>query len=98
MPLTQGSEGGPTAVPSNGPPPPPGSTPSQISLLQDSFLHSNPYPNTAAPGQPAECEAGNEGYRTGVNGRDQQAIGNPANAGGLVTEQTVRVLPKGAWR
>jgi virulence factor Mce-like protein len=98
LPLTPGSEGGPAAVPANGPPPPPGSSPSQISLLQDSYLHSNPYPNTAAPGQPAECEAGNEGYRAGVNGRDQQVIGNPANAGGLVTEQTVRVLPKGAGR
>jgi virulence factor Mce-like protein len=98
LPLTQGSEGGPAAVPANGPPPPPGSSPSEISLLQDSYLHSNPYPNTAAPGQPAECEAGNEGYRRGVNGVNQQAIGNPANAGGLVTEQTVRVLPRGAGR
>ncbi len=29
------------------------------------FLHSNPYPNTAAPGQTRECEAGNEPYQTG---------------------------------
>lgn len=98
LPLTAGSEGGPAAVPANGPPPPPGSDPSEISLLQDSYLHSNPYPNTAAPGQPAECEAGNEGYRTGVNGINQQAIGNPANTGGLVTEKTVRVLPRGGNR
>ena len=98
LPLTAGSEGGPAAVPANGPPPPPNSSPSEVSLYQDSYLHSNPYPNTAAPGQPAECEAGNEGYRSGVNGPDQQAIGNPANAGGLVTEQTVRTLPKGAGR
>jgi ABC-type transporter Mla subunit MlaD len=98
LPLTAGSEGGPSAVPANGPPPPPGSSPSEISLLQDSYLHSNPYPNTAAPGQPAECEAGNEGYRPGVNGPNQQAIGNPANAGGLITERTVRVLPRGGRR
>lgn len=98
LPLTAGSEGGPSAVPANGPPPPPGSTPSQISLLQDSYLHSNPYPNTDAPGQPQECEAGNEGYRTGVNGLNQLSIGNPANAGGLVTERTVRVLPRGGRR
>ena len=26
------------------------------------FLHYNPYPNTAAPGQTRECEAGNEPY------------------------------------
>ena len=98
LPLTAGSEGGPSAVPANGPPPPPGSTPSQISLLQDSYLHSNPYPNTAAPGQTLECEAGNEGYQRGVNGENQQSIGNPANTGGLRTEPTVRVLPRGASR
>jgi ABC-type transporter Mla subunit MlaD len=28
-------------------------------------LHYNPLPNTAAPGQPRECEAGNEKYATG---------------------------------
>ena len=27
------------------------------------FLHSNPYPNTASPGQTRECEAGNEPYK-----------------------------------
>jgi virulence factor Mce-like protein len=35
------------------------------------FLHFNPYPNTAAPGQPKECEAGQEVYVPG-----QQVIGN----------------------
>jgi virulence factor Mce-like protein len=41
------------------------------------FLHVNPYPNTAAPGQPRECEAGNEPYISG-----QQMIGNvPGNQG-----------------
>ncbi len=91
---TPSSEGGPAAAPANGPPPGPGLSGTDRSLYQDSFLHSNPYPNTAAPGQPLECEAGNEGYRAGVNGVNQQAIGNPANATGIVTEQTVRVLPK----
>ena len=39
-------------------------------------LHINPYPNTASPGQPAECEAGNEDY---VVGRpdDRQRAGQP---------------------
>ena len=38
----------------------------------ENFLHFNPYPNTAAPGQnPIECEAGNEPYIVG-----QQVIGN----------------------
>ena len=50
----------------------------------DNHLHTNPYPNTAAPGQPRECEAGNEPYRAGrtvlsnVPGRQQAATeGNP---------------------
>ncbi len=44
------------------------------------FLHYNPYPNTASPGQKFECEAGNEnrgGFKVGV-----QQIGNlPGNQG-----------------
>jgi virulence factor Mce-like protein len=42
------------------------------------FLHANPYPNTASPGQtPIECEAGNEPYRAA-----RQVIGNvPGNQG-----------------
>jgi virulence factor Mce-like protein len=41
------------------------------------FLHANPYPNTASPGQPRECEAGNETYIAG-----RQVIGNvPGNQG-----------------
>jgi virulence factor Mce-like protein len=41
------------------------------------FLHVNPYPNTAAPGQPRECEAGNEDFIVG-----QAVIGNvPGNQG-----------------
>jgi hypothetical protein len=54
---------------------------------QKNFLHSNPYPNTAAPGQTFECEAGNEPFKVGkvvfgnvpgnqgTNTRDQQ-VGN----------------------
>lgn len=39
-------------------------------------LHYNPYPNAAAPGQPFECEAGNETYLPG------RQIGNiPGNQG-----------------
>ena len=37
----------------------------------ENFLHYNPYPNTASPGQPRECEAGNEPYNIG-----HQVIGN----------------------
>ena len=46
--------------------PPTGPTPAN-------HLHANPYPNTASPGQPKECEAGNEPYGAG-----QTVIGNVA--------------------
>ena len=46
------NEGGPASAPANGP-------------SVDNHLHTNPYPNTAAPGQPRECEAGNEPYLAG---------------------------------
>jgi hypothetical protein len=46
------SEGGQAAKPANGPTP-------------DNHLHTDPYPHTAAPGQPKECEAGNEPYAVG---------------------------------
>ena len=57
------------------------------SLEDDSFLHSNPYPSTAAPGQPAVCEAGNEVYVAG-----RQEIGNAPQIQQRTTEQTRRVL------
>jgi hypothetical protein len=46
------SEGGQASKPANGP-------------TVENHLHTNPYPNTAAPGQPKECEAGNEPYLAG---------------------------------
>jgi len=53
-------------------------------------LHSNPYPNTAAPGQPKECEAGNEHYEVGVT-----RIGNtPRNDGIKTGEQSEKQLGK----
>jgi virulence factor Mce-like protein len=58
------SESGPSAAPANGP-------------TADNHLHENNYPNTAAPGQVQECEAGNEPYYVG-----QTTIGNlPGNQG-----------------
>jgi virulence factor Mce-like protein len=57
------NEGGPSSAPANGP--------------GDNYLHSNPYPNTAGPGQTPECEAGNEHF---IQGR--KVIGNvPGNQG-----------------
>ena len=48
---------------------------------QGNFLHSNPYPNTASPGQPRECEAGNEKYIAG-----QQVLGNVPGNQGITTQ------------
>jgi len=44
------------------------------------FLHSNPYPNTASPGQKRECEAGNEPFKAG-----QVVFGNPPGNQGTST-------------
>jgi virulence factor Mce-like protein len=54
-------------------------------------LHSNPYPNTASPGQRRECAAGNEPFNAAA-----AAIGNPAKNVGLRTESTVPAPGKAA--
>jgi virulence factor Mce-like protein len=60
------NEGTPSSAPANGP-------------QEVNFLHFNPYPNTAAPGQTRECEAGNERYEETAG---RQMIGNqPGNQG-----------------
>jgi hypothetical protein len=67
------SELGPSAGPANG-----------GDATGVNFLHFNPYPNTAAPGQERECEAGNESYLSGV------VVGNvPGNQGTNTEEQIV---------
>ncbi len=72
------AEGSPASAPANGP-----------SLFN--HLHLNPYPNTASPGQPRECEAGNEIYDAG-----KTVIGNPPGAQGIRTaNQTKRQLTGG---
>jgi phospholipid/cholesterol/gamma-HCH transport system substrate-binding protein len=71
------NEGGPSSAPANGGGPDP----------KANFLHSNPYPNVGAPGQPNECEAGNETYVAG-----RQALGNPPGNQGNNTEKTTRDL------
>ncbi len=47
-------------------------------------LHVDPYPNTASPGQPRECSAGNEPYP------NRAVLGNPAGNVGIKTEKTTR--------
>ncbi len=66
------NETGPASAPANGPSP-------------YNFLHRNPYPNTAAPGQTHECEAGNEPFTPG-----RQQIGNVPGNQGIKTEKTTR--------
>jgi virulence factor Mce-like protein len=66
IPTPQGpnSESGPSAAPADGP-------------TDANHLHANTYPNTAAPFQPHECEAGNEDYLVG-----RTIVGNvPGNQG-----------------
>ena len=68
-PQSPNNEGGPSDQPANGGPPG-----SDIA----NFLHSNPYPYTAAPGQPANsCQAGRENYIVG-----EKQIGAAAAGGG----------------
>jgi ABC-type transporter Mla subunit MlaD len=81
LPQLPGSEAGPTATPSDGP------AGNDFASIGDSFLHSNPYPNTAAPGETHECEANNEVYRPGM-----QQIGNQPGDQGLLTQAT------GTWK
>jgi virulence factor Mce-like protein len=82
LPQLANSEAGPAAVPANGP------IAGNIgSVSDDSFLHSNPYPNTAAPGQTHECEAGNETYAI-----HHQVIGNEPGNQSTSSEATKRFV------
>jgi phospholipid/cholesterol/gamma-HCH transport system substrate-binding protein len=67
-PEGRNNEGSPSSAPADGP-------------ELDNHLHLNPYPNTAAPGQPRECEAGNERYAAG-----DTVIGNVRGGQGTTTE------------
>jgi virulence factor Mce-like protein len=49
----------------------------------DNHLHTNPYPNTASPGQPKECEAANEPYIKG-----KTILGNVPGTQQASTEDT----------
>jgi virulence factor Mce-like protein len=72
VPTPQGpnNEGNPSSGPADGPD-------------QANHLHANPYPNTASPGQPRECEAGNEPYQVG-----KTVIGNVPGTQSDTTEKT----------
>jgi virulence factor Mce-like protein len=70
-PIGPNAESGPSSAPAQG-----GS--------RANFLHYNPYPRTAAPGQDGVCEAGNERYV-----RERTAIGNSPEIFGTSTRQWV---------
>jgi hypothetical protein len=72
--VSKNNEIGPSSAPANGPEP-------------YNHLHSNPYPNTAAPGQTHECEAGNEHYDKTVG---QTIIGNQTGNQGTKTADQVK--------
>jgi hypothetical protein len=61
------NEGFPSSGPADGP-------------QRENHLHLNPYPNTAAPGQVRECEAGNEIFEPG-----KTVIGNVGGNQGTKT-------------
>jgi virulence factor Mce-like protein len=71
------NESGPSSGPADGP-------------ARFNHLHFNPYPNTAAPGQTRECEAGNERFIPG-----KTVIGNvPGNQGTRTEGQGRRTEPR----
>ena len=55
--LAPNNEGSPSSAPANGP--------SGPGYDASNYLHSNPFPFTAAPSQPKMCEAGNEKFLPG---------------------------------
>ena len=78
------NEGSPSSAPANG-------GGGAADIFKTNWLHVNPYPNTASPGQsPRECESGNEPYTPG-----QQSIGNAAGDQGIRTEDQISSQLKG---
>jgi ABC-type transporter Mla subunit MlaD len=69
------NETGPSSGPASG------GGPNPVNSTRN-YLHANPYPNTASPGQTRECEAGNEKYLPG-----KTVIGNPAGSQGTFTDE-----------
>jgi ABC-type transporter Mla subunit MlaD len=81
------NETGPSSAPASG------GGPSPIHTTRN-FLHYNPYPNAAGPGQTRECEAANETYAPG-----RTVIGNlPGSQGTSTDEQRVEREGEGQGR
>jgi phospholipid/cholesterol/gamma-HCH transport system substrate-binding protein len=77
------NETGPSAAPSSGGGP-------DVTNSTRNFVHVNPYPNTAGPGQIRECEAANERYVAG-----KTTIGNLPGSQGTHTDTTEPVKTAG---
>ena len=77
------NEGLPASAPANGPSVETESLTHKI--VENNHLHYNPYPYVAGPGQPKECEAGNEDYAVG-----KTVIGNTSTTLGTLHEATKR--------
>jgi ABC-type transporter Mla subunit MlaD len=72
------NETGPSSAPASG------GGPDAVNSTRN-YLHANPYPNTAGPGQTRECEAGKETYGAG-----KTVIGNlPGSQGTSTDEQKI---------
>jgi ABC-type transporter Mla subunit MlaD len=83
------SEGLPSSAPANGPSVEHESVATSTTgvgkIVENNYLHYNPYPNVAGPGQPKECEAGNEQYAVG-----KKVIGNTSTTLGTLHDTTKR--------
>ena len=81
-PAGTNNEGLPASAPANGP-----SVDKNAAgqVIPDNYLHYNPYPNVAGPGQPKECEAANTPYVPG-----KAVIGNTSTALGTGHDVTKR--------
>ncbi len=76
--IVPNNEGMPSSETANGP---------RVGRARLSFLHYNPYPYTASPGQPERCSAGNEVYEM-----QKRVIGNPKRVATTETDdQDVRI-------
>jgi ABC-type transporter Mla subunit MlaD len=86
-PTGPNAEGLPASAPASGPSVEreSSSTTTLGKIIEDNYLHYNPYPNVAGPGQPKECEAGNEVYAVG-----RTTIGNTSTTLGTLHEATKR--------
>jgi ABC-type transporter Mla subunit MlaD len=69
------NETGPSSAPSSGGGP-------DVTNSSRNYLHTNPYPNTAGPGQPLECEAANEKFVP-----SKTTIGNLPGSQGTNTDE-----------